>query len=311
MRNALVQAYRWMGVLLVSLTLVGCGGPPPGTLAMVNNRPITGTDLTTAVGVTEILEGVTLPMDPVHRRAYVQQLVNNALVLQWAEQHHTHPRPASTLDTLLGQSRLYLGSPQNLQKQLALHSVSITAFRQFVAQQQTLAAVFAGQTQAVPQPSGSAVRAYYLGHPQEFRQPSRVLVREILVKTNAQAQGILRQLHQGASFSSLARRDSQDKASAKQGGSLGYVATGPASELPPGVYHVMDQLHPLQFGIAKTRFGYHILEVQAVQSGKLATLAVVTPAIKDQLWVEAKNRVFEGFVNRLRAHAKIALYLKS
>jgi hypothetical protein len=295
---------------LVALGLAGCGGPPPGTLAVVNGVPINTGTLTTAVRATDVLQGVRLPMTPGARRAYLTQLINDQLVLDWARRHHVGQHSGAAVDTFIRRFATSLGGTAALDRLLAAHQLTRGAFRGFLARQYTLTAVFNRQTAGVKKPALSAAQHYYATHRALFTTPAERLAREIAVRTAPTADSVVAQLRRGASFAALARRMSLDRGSAAVGGSLGWVVSGPASGLPGPVYRLLDRLRPGQYGIARTGNGYAIVEVQAVRPGHVTPFATVAAAIQNQLWVTQRDRAFQHFVNGLRAHAQVVRYLR-
>jgi parvulin-like peptidyl-prolyl isomerase len=83
--------------------------------------------------------------------------------------------------------------------------------------------------------------------------------RHILLPTEADAMSILLKLRSGEDFGTLARQNSQDKASSEAGGDLGFF---PRGVMPVEIEAVAFALDPGQIsGIVKTDFGYHIIEV--------------------------------------------------
>lgn len=305
----MASLWRRLGLGLALIAgLTACGAPAaPPPLAVVNGHAITEQDLTDAVGSLDVLQNTALPMDSAHRKAYVNQLVNTELVLEWAARHHVGADADKAVAAFVKGVEASPGGQKAFEAALASHGVTFAGLQRFLKQQFVLNDVFNQETARVPAPTDAAVRAYYAAHPSTYTTPRRILVRHILVKTQAQAENLLNQIRHGASFAALAQRYSLDRGSASQGGSLGYVAAGAASGLVPHFYELMDRLQPGQYGIAHTRYGYHIVEVQAVEPGQLVPLASVASTIKSQLWLAAKNRVFQQFVGGLRARARIEL----
>ena len=87
------------------------------------------------------------------------------------------------------------------------------------------------------------MQSYYNAHQEQFRVPESVTVRHILIRTpppgpdgkvdpkavaeaRAKAEDILKQLKAGADFATLAKKYSQDTASAPNGGFLGPITRG-------------------------------------------------------------------------------------
>ncbi len=98
----------------------------------------------------------------------------------------------------------------------------------------------------------------------------QTLARHILIKTNelvsnAEAQRRLQRLRQrivaGEDFAKLAQASSDDKASAANGGSLGWTSPG---NLVPEFQEVMDKLAPGEISQPfQSRFGWHLVQVMA------------------------------------------------
>ncbi len=127
------------------------------------------------------------------------------------------------------------------------------------------------------------------------------------MKTHRQAVALLDQIHRGASFSALAARYSLDASSAQAGGSLGFIERGQASGLLPNFYRTMDTLKPGQYGIAHTRLGYHIIEVQAVKPGSEAVLSEVQRIIAAELTTSEKASRFDAWAKKIQRAAKVKI----
>ena len=139
------------------------------------------------------------------------------------------------------------------------------------------------------------LKARYKAQQDNFRTPEERRARHILIMSppNAdkaadeaarkKAQKVLDELHQGASFASLAKKYSDDPGSAKQGGDLGFFGRG-----------VMDKsFEQAAFslkvgevsGLVHSSFGYHIIKLEAVRGGKVKPYAEV----RDELLKEAQR----------------------
>jgi peptidyl-prolyl cis-trans isomerase C len=124
--------------------------------------------------------------------------------------------------------------------------------------------------------------------------------RHILVETEDQAKSLIADLKKGAKFDDLASKNSKDTGSATRGGDLDWNV--------PGTYdkQFADALTKLEKGKytdapVKTRFGFHVIQLDDVRPAKFATLAEVKPRIQ-QMLVQTK---IEELVRGLRAKAKI------
>lgn len=140
--------------------------------------------------------------------------------------------------------------------------------------------------------SDAAVKKYYEDHKDSYRMEERVQVSHILLKASDQepeklgqakkkAEELQKQLKAGADFAKLAGQNSEDTASAAQGGNLGWIVrkqTVPEFEqaafsLPPGTLS-----DPIQ-----TMYGIHILKVLAHEPARLRPLEEVQAEIRNLL----------------------------
>jgi peptidyl-prolyl cis-trans isomerase C len=124
--------------------------------------------------------------------------------------------------------------------------------------------------------------------------------RHILVETEDQAKALIAELKKGGKFDDLAAKNSKDTGSAQRGGDLDWNV--------PATYdkQFSDAMVKLEKGKytdtpVRTRFGFHIIQLDDVRPAKFATLAEVKPRIQ-QMLVQTK---IEELVKGLRAKAKV------
>ncbi|MDR3424614.1 MAG: peptidylprolyl isomerase [Alphaproteobacteria bacterium] len=134
----------------------------------------------------------------------------------------------------------------------------------------------------------------------KFKPQDEVRARHILVKTEAEADAIIKQLKGGADFAKLAEEKSKDTGSAKQGGDLGYFVHDAM------VKNFADAAFAMKVGEisdkpVKTEFGYHIIKVEGKRKSSPPPLAEVKEQIANQLGQELTN----DEVKSLEAKAKV------
>jgi len=179
--------------------------------------------------------------------------------------------------------------------------------------------VNATKVQGEAQVSQQEVRAYYDDHRDEYRVPDQVNVRHILFKTplpgpdgkvdqkgveaaRQKAEDVLKQLKAG-DFAALARKYSEDTASAKNGGSLGWIQRGR--------FGSADE-DKIVFGLAKggtsdviaTGSGFDIVRVDDKQDAHVQPLEEVRAQIEAKLKTEKTSQAVEGTANGLAAQAR-------
>ena len=137
--------------------------------------------------------------------------------------------------------------------------------------------------QVMPHLSDDAIKQYYnenyLGKPAE----QEVHARHILVKTEAEANDVIKKLQGGADFSKLAAEVSTDKGSAAQnGGDLGWFKKG---DMIPAF---SDAAFSMKKGDISTKpvqsqYGYHVIQVLDTRTDPTPTLDAVRDKIRQAL----------------------------
>jgi len=147
------------------------------------------------------------------------------------------------------------------------------------------------------------LRRAYQERLDRYRMPERVKVRHILLKTTekpkeelpkirARAEELLKQLRSGSDFAELARKNSEDTASASNGGDLGWIVRG---QTVKAFEDTAFSLKPKELsGVITTEYGFHILQVLDKETARVKPFEEV----KDELARELKRqRVFELMQN--------------
>ena len=124
--------------------------------------------------------------------------------------------------------------------------------------------------------------------------------RHILLETEDEAKKIIADLKKGGKFDELAKANSKDTGSKERGGDLDWQI--------PGIFDktFADAMVGLQKGKmtdapVRTRFGYHVIQLEDVRPVKIPPLSEVKPQIQQRLM---QIRV-DKMVSELRAKAKV------
>ncbi len=121
------------------------------------------------------------------------------------------------------------------------------------------------------------------------KRPATVTFRQIVVPTvasdsakavaRAKADSLLKEIQAGGDFEKIARRESQDSASAVQGGDLGWNRRG---DMVPAFDAMMFYLPPGQVSpLVETQFGYHIIRVDRVQPAERKVRHILIKPVYD------------------------------
>lgn len=165
----------------------------------------------------------------------------------------------------------------------------------------------------VPVATDAECRRYYDGHPERFRRGDLAEVRHILYAVTpgapvtlirSRAEQTLAQARAGAAdFAALARAESNCP-SAAEGGWLGQLTRGEASpEFDQAVFGTR-QVGVLPF-LARTRHGFHVIEVLRRVEGELAPFEEVRDEIAARLHDGALRRALAQYVQLLAGSARV------
>ncbi len=146
----------------------------------------------------------------------------------------------------------------------------------------------------------SEISDYYQKNISTYQVPEKRTARHILLKTDgsndeaqkAKAEDILKKIKAGAELGKLAKEFSDDPGSASRGGELGSFGRG---QMVPAFEEAVFSLAKNEVSnLVKTRFGFHIIEVQDISPAKTTPLAEVKESIQRTLKQQrAKDKAFE------------------
>ena len=180
-----------------------------------------------------------------------------------------------------------------------------------------------GKLQSEMKISPEELERYYQRNREQFRQAEQVKARHILIKVpqpeagkpvdekaveeaRKKAEGLLKQLKAGANFEELAKKNSDDKTTASEGGALPWFQRGAmvpefeqaAFSLPKG--QISD--------LVKTTFGFHIIRVDDKREAGITPLAQVKDSIEPVLRQEKAQAQADALQRALQADvAKLGL----
>jgi peptidyl-prolyl cis-trans isomerase SurA len=161
-------------------------------------------------------------------------------------------------------------------------------------------------------------KAYYGAHPDEFRTPSTVTLREILVsvpagddknfnvaqdeEAKAKAEAARARIIKGENFGKVAAEVS-DAPSKANAGLIGPINKG---ELAPGLVKLLDGLKPGEVTepLRSTR-GYQIIKLESMSTSEVEPFDQVRDKIADRVYDEKRRGELVKYLVRLRAQAII------
>jgi len=152
------------------------------------------------------------------------------------------------------------------------------------------------------QVTDAAVQAEYTKDYAGKPGPQQVDARHILVKTEAEAQSIIKQLEHGADFAKLATKYSIDPG-AKDGGELGWFSQ---NEMVPAFANAAFALKPGEYTKTpvQTQFGWHVILCEGKRTGPTPTL----DSVKDQIRQTLADNAIKATLAKVRSKVTVQLF---
>ncbi|MGA2216461.1 MAG: peptidyl-prolyl cis-trans isomerase [Terracidiphilus sp.] len=164
----------------------------------------------------------------------------------------------------------------------------------------------------VPQPSQQEIQKYFTDHQAEYTVPEQARSRHILIKVDAgadakteaaakaKAEGILKELQAGGSWTDLAKKNSDDPGSKDAGGELGFAQP---KRMVPEFDHAIFTQKIGDIAIVKSQFGYHIVQVEERQKAHPQQLSEVLPTIQATLIRQKEAKADQDYAQALTSEA--------
>ncbi len=161
------------------------------------------------------------------------------------------------------------------------------------------------------------IEAYYNAHPSEFNKPAQVRASHILIKDEAKAKKVLKQVLAAPNdhklFRELVAAQSEDAATASRFGDLQFLSMPEhrvegEPEVPEAVVRVAFELTesaPVHPELVKSDAGFHIVKSHGQRKAIARSLEEARRPIQHKLWREKREALVESFVKSLREKAKI------
>jgi peptidyl-prolyl cis-trans isomerase C len=237
------------------------------------------------------------------RRRILDELVDRTLLLQQARARSIVVGQDQIERAFLRLRAEYPGT--HFDELLAQERLSQAELKARLREQLTLERLFEAEVFPAVQVAKTEIERYYGDHLQEFQEPERVHVLQIVVATREEALRIRDKLRRSPqAFAELARKSSIGP-EGKGGGDLGLIGRGAGF---PEVFDVCFSL-PLNTvsDAIPSPYGFHLFKVVDRQPAQRRALAQAAPEIQEKLLREKRARAQAEYVSALRQRAQIAI----
>lgn len=155
----------------------------------------------------------------------------------------------------------------------------------------------------------ATMRERYEAHKINYQTPEQRKARHILIKVAKDAkpeevaaakkkiEAILARIRKGEDFAELAKKESQDPGSAKQGGELGFFGKGvmdPAFENATFALKKGEVSEPV-----RSSFGFHIIQLEDIKGGETKPFDEVKASIKKEIQNEKAEQQYYDMADQL------------
>lgn len=286
--------------LVVILLISGCRKRPEekGIVARVNGDPVTLEEFNKAL----------LPYSPSKeeipglKRRLLDQLIEKKLKLQEARRLGL----AVTDEELNQRIKETMGSYPKSEFITFLNKEGTTfeEWKKGVSENILLEKLITSQVYLPIKVSEKEITAYYREHRDQFKEPKKFRIRQILVESQTEAEEILKALGKGEGFEELAREKSlsPDK---ERGGDMGYFSK---KEMLAEWEEAVGKLSPGEVSYpVESPYGWHIFKLEEIKSPRILSLKEARKEIKEKLLLERRERALKEWLLGLRVRAEIEI----
>lgn len=166
--------------------------------------------------------------------------------------------------------------------------------------------------------SDAEASLYYKARQEEFRTPEMIKARHILIRfeknasveakasAEQKAKALLDRIKAGEDFAKVATEASEDKASQKKGGDIGYVTRG--KTVKPFEEAAFQLRVGEVSGLVGSSFGWHIIKVEDKKAEGVQPFEKVKEDIRKKILSELVSKKTREFVEKVMKEVKTEIY---
>jgi peptidyl-prolyl cis-trans isomerase C len=162
------------------------------------------------------------------------------------------------------------------------------------------------------------IKKHYQENEKTYIYPAQAKARHILIKVapNApeeekkkakeKAEGLLKKVKDGEDFAKLAGEFSEDQATQKKGGDLGYFSKG---RMVKPFEDAAFALKPGQVSeIVESQFGFHIIKLEDLKEARVRSFEEVKEMVKSQIQLKRNKEKQEEFLKNIYKEAGVEIH---
>ena len=153
------------------------------------------------------------------------------------------------------------------------------------------------------------IQSYYDRHPDRYQKPAEVRIKEILVKTEEEANDILKQLKKGANFEKLAGEKTIRTYTKDKGGELGPLSRAMFPELFDAALQMKngELKGPIKINDRQLGESYAVIKLLEKKEAAKTPLEEIKDQVTRQARAEKDNNIFNQWVDEQKARLTIKI----
>lgn len=230
--------------------------------------------------------------------AALDELIMKELVRQEAAKKNITVT-AADIDKEIETYKKNFGSEENLNLALTQSGMTMELLRESIEMNQLLTKILEPEVKVTDE----QVKQTFEENKASFDTPEQVRASVILVKTEAEANEIIKELKAGKDFAELAKRKSLDEATKANGGDTDFFARGEREEAVENAAFKLakDEIS----GAVKTSDGYQVIKLTDRKEAHSATLEEKKEEIRKTLVSQQVSQLSGSWLNEVRNKADI------
>jgi len=292
----------------------------PAAVAKVNGVSIKRSDL-------ELAMKVTLARNPVNQTptpemlqqietAITQQLIAAELIYQAGQKLEIKDLDKQ-VDDIIAKNKAKYATPADFEKELKSNNLTDKELQTLARKNIVINNYIDKEIVSKLTANEADAKKFYDENPDKFKTGDSVKASHILIaadekataddkkKAKEKAEALLNKIKAGDDFAELAKKESSDPGSAKNGGELGYFGKG---QMVPPFEQAAFALKPGEVsGVVESQFGYHIIKVTDVKKAGTVDFNEAKGRIQEYLKDQKAQKAVNDRIEELKAKAKIEL----
>lgn len=293
-----------LGVTLLSCTRHRQQQGHPNTLAEVNGEMLLTTDFERELGSEVRLSESDLAFTPeqisVLKKNLLDNWINQTLLLQEARRINLGVSQEEVERRLLQMGKDF--PKEHLQQSLAENALSWEELRPRVSRLIRMEKLMVTVVYPRVGVTEAELHAFYDAHREDFQEPERIHVLQIVVKTYEEAKRLSVAIRQGKSFPELARKYSLS-ADAQLGGDLGVFSRG---VMPLQFDEIAFKLGPNQVSeVTSSDYGFHLFKLLDRYGPHIQAFPEARRRVEAKVLKAKRSEAEKTFTRFLRTHGNV------